>query len=298
MRSHNRAVHQTIRTLSFLFVFATLQGSSASQSDESIGGNAPPRAARSIHLGWAAPECDVFYNEMIVRKSTAGSYFMACGWSSGYFGIQELGGGRKIALFSLWDSGAGDATKSTNLEDRVEVLYKGEGTQVQRFGGEGTGQQCKFDWPWKIGETNRFVVKSFTQGGKTAFAGYIFDSARNRWVHLATFRRRGTEGLKGLYSFVEDFRRDGRSAAEVREAEFQNVCIENKSGGWQTLNRARFTASNAPTEARDSVNAGLTAHGWFLATGGETRRQAEINSSLARHDSQGAGPSDLPGSNP
>src|SRR5579859_5786837 len=93
---------------------------------ESIGGSQPAKAARSIHLAWESTECDAFYNEMVVEQSTAGSYFMACGWNGGYFGIQELGGGRKIALFSLWHAGTGDATKSTNMEDRVEVVFKGE----------------------------------------------------------------------------------------------------------------------------------------------------------------------------
>ena len=38
-----------------------------------------------------------------------------------------------------------------------------------------------------------------------------------RWKHLVTFRTRtGGDRLKGLYSFVEDFRRDTKSANDVR----------------------------------------------------------------------------------
>ena len=46
-----------------------------------------------------------------------------------------------------------------------------------------------------------------------------------------TFRTHtGSERLKGLYSFIEDFRRDGKSATETRRAVFGN--------GWCALPRA------------------------------------------------------------
>ena len=61
----------------------------------------PPRAARSVHLGYVAADAAVFYNEMTVEKSVPGSYFMACGFSRGYFGIQELGNVKKVVIFSV-----------------------------------------------------------------------------------------------------------------------------------------------------------------------------------------------------
>ncbi len=61
----------------------------------------PPRAARSVHLGYPAPQATAFYNELTVERSTPGSYFMACGFSHGYFGIQELADGKKVAIFSV-----------------------------------------------------------------------------------------------------------------------------------------------------------------------------------------------------
>ena len=44
------------------------------------------RAARSVHLGYSGFEGDLFYNECVVEKSVVGSYFMVCGWDTGYFG--------------------------------------------------------------------------------------------------------------------------------------------------------------------------------------------------------------------
>ena len=97
-----------------------------------------PRAARSVHLAYAAPPSLEFYNEVTVRQSTPGSYFMVCGFANGYFGIQEKGDGKKVGLFSVWDPTVGNDPKKV-AEKRVEVLFAGEGVAIQRFGGEGTG---------------------------------------------------------------------------------------------------------------------------------------------------------------
>ena len=83
----------------------------------------PPRAARSVHLGYPAPDARLFYNEMTVLESTPGSYFMAAGWNTGYFGIQELTDGRKVILFSVWDPTSGDDPHAVKQEERVECLY-------------------------------------------------------------------------------------------------------------------------------------------------------------------------------
>jgi hypothetical protein len=219
---------------------------------------------------------------------------MACGWNGGYFGIQELGSGKKVVLFSVWDTSRGDDPGAVKQENRVEVLHEGEGVRIKRFGGEGTGGQCMMDWPWEIGQTNRFLVRSLAADGKTAFAGFIFDPQRKSWRHLVTFRRPGAGALKGLYSFVEDFRRDGRSVNEARRARFQNAACENTNAGWQPVNRARFTASRADWEARDSINAGANDRGWFLATGGDTKREQDLNSSITSAQSPAPPPTDLP----
>src|SRR5687767_6016311 len=69
------------------------------------------RAARSVHLGWQGPGGDLFYNEMAVEKSVPGSYFMAVGWNTGYFGIQEITPKNKVVIFSVWDPTKGDDPK-------------------------------------------------------------------------------------------------------------------------------------------------------------------------------------------
>src|SRR6476646_550571 len=96
-------------------------------------------ACRSVHLGYPAPEGTAFSNEVTVESSAPGTYFMGCGWSTRYFGIQELGNGKKVVLFSVWDPAAGEAPRKVPEEKRVNLLHKGEGVRVGRFGNEGTG---------------------------------------------------------------------------------------------------------------------------------------------------------------
>jgi len=78
------------------------------------------RAARSVHLSYAAQAGELFYNEVVVEDSVNGSYFMACGWNTGYFGIQQLGGtDDKVVLFSVWDPTKGDDPGAVKTEERV-----------------------------------------------------------------------------------------------------------------------------------------------------------------------------------
>jgi hypothetical protein len=255
---------------------------------------AAPRAARSVHLHYPAAEADAFYDELTVEQSVAGSYFMACGFNHGYFGIQELSRGRKVVIFSVWDPTKGDDAAKVPLERRVEVLHRDPEVEVKRFGGEGTGGQSFFKYDWKIGETCRFLVRAKVEGEKTAYAAYFHVPAGKAWKHLVTFRTRtGGDRLKGLYSFVEDFRRDTKSATEVRRALFSNAWVQT-GGQWKELVNARFTASSATWEAKETIDAGVDGGRFYLQTGGETKRSMGLNGKVERPASN-ARPQDVPG---
>ena len=242
----------------------------------------PPRAARSVHLSYPAPEGDAYYSEMIVQESVPGSYFMACGWDTGYFGIQELTrGGDKVVLFSVWDPTKGDDAASVKPEDRVEVLAQGEGVRIRRFGGEGTGGQCLANCVWNLGETNRFVVQSQVQSNKTAYTAWVWLNSKQSWWKLATFRTRtGGRPLRGYHSFVEDFRRDTKSARETRRAMYGNGWVRTTQGEWVPLKSARFTASNATWESRDNIDAGVAGSRFYLATGGDITARTALRGSV------------------
>ena len=262
-------------------IAAWLTGSAAEPVHKAIKGDAAPTAARSVHLGYPAPDGSLFYTEMVIDQSVPGSYFMAAGWNTGYFGLQQLGkADEKVVIFSVWDPTTGDDPGAVKTEDRVEVLHEGTGVRIRRFGGEGTGGQCMAAWPWVLGETNRFLLQGEVQGAKTAYTAWV-SRAGSDWKKLATFRTRtGGLPLRGYYSFVEDFRRDGSSVGETRKARFGNGWVKTIAGDWVPLNRARFTASGADWEARDNIDSGESGSWFFLATGGDIRASHPLQTLL------------------
>lgn len=250
------------------------------------------RAARSVHLSYPAPAGVLFYNAMVVEKSVNGSYFMACGWNTGYFGIQQLGApDDKVVLFSVWDPAKGDDPNAVKTEDRVEVIYEGEGVRIKRFGGEGTGGQCMWKHNWHVGETNEFIIETKIEDQKTSYTAWFQSPAVEQWKKLATFRIPHPSGaLRGYYSFIEDFRRDKKSVNEVRRARFGNARVKSTDGAWLPLNKARFTASNAEWESKDNIDAGATDGWFFLATGGDIKTTQRLTTTITLPASSKAAP--------
>jgi hypothetical protein len=264
----------------------------AASADEKLKGF----ACRSVHLAYAAHEGVAFYNELAVDKSADGTYFMAAGWSKGYFGIQELASGKKLVLFSVWDPTAGDDPRKVDEAKRVKMLHKDDGVRVQRFGGEGTGGQSFFDYDWKIGEVYRFLVTARPDGDqRTAFSGYFHVPEKKAWKHLVTFSTiTGGTLLGGYYSFIEDFRRNKVSTTKERRARFGNGWVKSAKGDWSPLNKARFTADANPVL---NIDAGLAAGRYFLATGGATEnRTTKLRDTIPRDPRPSAArpPADLP----
>jgi Domain of unknown function (DUF3472)/Domain of unknown function (DUF5077) len=253
-------------------LFALLLVPAVAPADEKLKGI----ACRSVHLGYTADAGTAFYVEATVRESADGTYFCAAGFNSGYFGIQQLGNGKKLAIFSVWDPTVGDDPKKVPEEKRVKNLHKGEGVRVGRFGGEGTGGQSFYDFEWKAGDTYRFVVTAEPDAGdekRTAFAGYLYLPAKKEWLHMVTFSTvTDKKKLGGYYSFVEDFKRDKESTKKVRTAEFGNAWVRTGDKAWKAVTEARFTADSNPVT---NIDAGPTKAGdrWFLSTGGETENK-------------------------
>jgi hypothetical protein len=226
-------------------------------------------ACRSVHLAYPAGEGVAFYNEVKVEQSAPGTYFCVCGFRQGYYGIQELGNGKKLLIFSIWDPGKQDDPKAVAAERRVRLVAKDEKVRVGRFGGEGTGGQSFFDFDWKPGETYRFLVRAKHAGERTEYSASFYLPEAKAWKHLATFSTPGDgKLLGGYYSFVEDFKRDRDSATRVRKAVYGNGWVQTKDEKWTPLGRARFTADSNPVL---NINAGLSGDRYFLATGGDTR---------------------------
>jgi len=252
----------------------------------------PQKACRSVHFWYKAPEATSFYNEVMVERSAPGTYFCVCGWDKGYFGIQELGNGKKVVIFSVWDSNQNDKSAVVD-EKRVRLLYKDEKVRIGRFGGEGTGGQSFLDYDWKMGEKYRLMVTAKPNGERTEYGGHFFVPEEKAWKHLVTFSTiTGGKGLKGFYSFIEDFRRDGVSATRARSASYGNTWMKI-GDAWQLSTTARFTGDRNPAT---NIDADVRDERFWLATGGETKNMGtRLGESMSLSKNQNRKvPADLP----
>lgn len=248
-------------------------GATILRADERLEG----KACRSVHLRYPAAEGVAFYNEVTVKQSAPGTYFCACGWNKGYFGIQEQGDGKKVIIFSVWDSNQNDP-KAVGEDKRVKLLHKDEKVRIGRFGGEGTGGQSFLDYDWKVGDMYRFLVTAKINDEHTEYAGFFRGPTEKDWKHLVTFSTiTGGKKLGGYYSFVEDFKRDRVSTTKVRKARFGNTWVKTDDK-WQAIRNARFTADRNPAT---NIHAGVKGDQFFLATGGDTKNaDAKLNESM------------------
>ncbi len=263
---------------------------SATETAPAVNPAQNPQAARSVHLWWAAPPAQIAVTEMTIDDSTPGSYFMALGFGGGYFGLQELPDKRKIAIFSVWDNWRGDNPDAVTAPYRVEVLAPGDGVEATRFGGEGTGVKTVWPFSWKTGRTYRFMIRATSDRDRVIYSAYISGDGIKDWKLMASLRAPSTSrDIRGLYSFIEDFRRDGKSVLQARRARFGQGWVQASSGQWLALTRARFGADN---NTQLNIDAGVdktvrmenrlpvAKTEWFLQTGGPIKQTQELGSIL------------------
>lgn len=275
----------------FGLVFVAMNGSAGFVvADEKLLGI----ACRSVHWGFETPAATAFYNEVTIDRSAPGTYFCVCGFNKGYFGLQELADGKRLLIFSVWDPGKQDDPNVVQESQRVKLLHRDEAVRVGRFGGEGTGGQSFFDFPWKEGTTYRLGIAARSDGAWTEYAGWFFDPDRKTWRHLVTFSTlSGGKPLGGFYSFVEDFRRNRQSTELAREARFGNGWYRADDGKWRPAATGRFTADGNPAT---NFNGAVRRGRFLLVTGGAVknddlplRSRVELPA-----DAQATAPQDFP----
>ena len=75
----------------------------------------PRRNAASVHLTYSTPKdapIELFYNEVTAVADPVATYYMACGFARGYFGMQVNSATERRIIFSVWDSGTGQTAKN------------------------------------------------------------------------------------------------------------------------------------------------------------------------------------------
>lgn len=230
------------------------------------------RNAASVHLMYSLPtkdDVEAFYCEVTGVEEPTSTFYMACGWHRGYFGMQVNSPTERRIIFSVWDSG-NEAIDRKNVQDenRVKLMGKGEGVYTGDFGNEGTGGHSHLKYLWKTGEVQRFVVfakpvdKTFT-----IYSGYWWHPEKDDWMLISSWKAPKEGGyLKGLHSFSENF--DGSNGHLPRKALYNNPWVRTKDGEWFEVTNSRF--SHDPTGKSDRMDRfmGVEGNAFFLSHGG------------------------------
>lgn len=263
----------------FAFFMTALVIASTAFAQWPSGEEEAKRQARSVHLKWGdivEGATDVRGSVTVIQEQT-NSYFMVIGFDGGYMGIQNVGG-RHYGIFSIWDPVGHAHDYSAKPEDvsedlQAKVLYSAPGIVVSRFGNEGTGAKTMFPFDWKVGEKVSFRVTTAPgSSGRTVFTGYIGQGENEKRLASISRINHGTKPVvRGVYSFVEDFWRNGHSKTLVRRAEFTDFASRVSSkDAYTPAKSATFTADGNKLM---TIDAGPVKRGAFLQTGGETKNK-------------------------
>jgi FKBP-type peptidyl-prolyl cis-trans isomerase len=234
------------------------------------------RNAASVHLLYPLDDSMkvvAFYNEVSIPKDSDPlyTYFMACGFARGYFGMQVNSPTERRIIFSVWDAGneAVDRNK-VNDDNKVQLMAKGENVFADGFGNEGTGGHSHLIYNWKAGETYKFLVTAATDSASntTSYAGYFFIPEEQKWKLIACFKApKDGKPLRKLYSFVENF--EGSNGQLLRKAYFGNQWIRRDNGEWKVITESKFSY-DATGKAGDRIDygGGTENNRFYLWNGG------------------------------
>jgi len=232
----------------------------------------PRRNAASVHLMYPVTgytNVEAFYCEVTALEDPLWTFYMACGWHRGYFGMQVNSPTERRIIFSVWDSGSEAVDRrKVGEEDRVSLVAKGPGVYSGDFGNEGTGGHSHLKYLWKTGEKQRFIVTARpTDPTHTIFSGFYYHPEDKKWMLISSWKAPKEGGyLRGLHSFSENFW--GENGQLVRKALYGNQWIRLSTGDWVELTKAKF--SHDPTGKADRLDRfmGVEQGQFFLSHGG------------------------------
>jgi len=230
------------------------------------------RNTASVHLAYPTKgieNIDAFYCEVTPVVTPLWTYFEACGWHRGYFGMQVNSPTERRIIFSVWDSGTEHDTRDkVGDADRVKLMGKGDGVEAGDFGNEGTGGHSHLVYNWKTGDKQRFLVTAkVTDATHTVYSGYWYHPEQKKWMLISSWSApKDGQYLHGLYSFVEDF--NGDNGLLNRKAFYGNQWYRTADGEWHEQTTATF--SHDPTGRSDRFDRfmGVENGQFFLSTGG------------------------------
>ena len=247
------------------------------------------RRGPSVHFSYEIPAVasDIvwFYNEITIPQGNdvQGSYYMANGFTDGYFGIQVNSDTERRILFSVWSPFKTDKPGDIPDEYKIILLKKGNDVITGEFGNEGSGGQSYRKFYWKADTTYGFLIKGEPSlNNSTDYTAYFFAPETGKWELIASFRRpKTTSYLKNLYSFLENFKTE--TGPVTRKGFYKNQWIRDINENWHELVNVKFTAdATARKESRFDYSGGVENGAFYLKNCGFFNDKAEINQLFSR----------------
>ncbi len=259
----------------------------------------PRRNAASVHLKYTLPrdvEIDAFYCEVAAVEDPIHTFYMACGFQRGYFGMQVNSPTERRIIFSVWDSGAGQTAMKRDTvaeDDRTQLLKKGDDVHASVFGNEGTGGHSHLKYLWKTGERQRFLLTARAGKGDSAiYSGYWFHPEKGEWMLIASFQApKASASLGHFHSFSENF--VGANGHLLRKALYCNQWVHVRGGDWREVTEASFSHDPTGKTARLDRFMGVEDGCFFLSHGGFVNGFSKYGERFTRPASN-VPPSDLP----
>lgn len=250
------------------------------------------RRGPSVHLSYNTPEetnLKWFYSELTVPKGKdpAGSFYMANGFSEGYFGIQVNSETERRVLFSVWSPYQTDNPEEIPDEQRIQLLNYGEDVQTGEFGNEGSGGQSFLRYNWSPENTYRFLNSVEPDGnGNTIYTAYFYSPNQQKWKLIAQFLRPKTNTwYTRPHSFLESFL--PQNGFMGRKGFYHNQWAADAEGNWHELTDATFTGDDiAQTGYRLDFDGGDENGVFFLENGGFFVGRTPLRSTFKRTESE------------
>ena len=245
-------------------------------------------AAPSSHLVYddASFDGDIIINEVRVPEGGEAmfTYYEALGWggrAAGYAGIQAHPKAHNY-IFSIWDH--------KDHRAPITAVYRGPGTLVENFGGEGTGlKSWNFELGWETGVWYTLVARCWAADDHTFYGYWVRSGKTGLWTHMVTMDVAAQDALfkGGNDSFIEDWLETGENA---RTTHLRNGWKRKPSGEWHAFGSARYSVNSWDlSEGKRSFNFRTNWDGgvaedaggkfYFMTSGGRETKPTSANPS-------------------
>ncbi len=194
------------------------------------------------------------------------------GAATGYCGIQAHPNGHNY-IFSIWDTSAQTAA--------TQVVYAGNGTTYERFGGEGTGMHAlNYQVGWNTDTWITTAVRAWPVGNHTDIGYWVRRDDTNAWYHLVTMdvAAPNVPFTGQSVAFIEDWLATG---ANRREGDFRGGWKRETDGQWFPFGQAQYAINSGDAQSggrsynyRNNYNGGVASDAsgqyYYLVAGGTT----------------------------